>query len=161
MTGRATDWLLAVAGGVLLTLMTQFNGELAHHTTPVFASWTAHALGALVALALVALTARAAHRANAKRSDAVRDAAPPERTPLWFRLGGIPGAFVVMLSAIAVNSGLELAGTVALMLTGQVLFGIASDRWGLLRIPRRRITALDLTVAGCVLAGSVLIVVGA
>lgn len=159
MTGRATDWLLAVTGGVLLTLMTQFNGELAHHTTPVFASWTAHALGALVALALVALTARATRRAASGGS--VRLDAPEGRTPLWFRLGGIPGAFVVMLSAIAVNSSLELAGTIALMLTGQVLFGIASDHWGLLRIPKRRITAMDLTVAGCVLAGSVLIVVGA
>ncbi|WP_329114847.1 DMT family transporter [Streptomyces sp. NBC_01465] len=159
MTVRATDWLLAVAGGVLLTLMTQFNGELAHHSTAVYAAWAAHAIGALVAFALVAATAR-----TLRKPPPDAGAPPGEeqgRTPLWFYLGGIPGAVVVILSAIAVNSSLELSGTIALMLTGQVLFGIAGDRLGLLRIPKRRITAMDLATAGCVLAGSVLIVVGA
>ncbi|MGW1091189.1 DMT family transporter [Streptomyces sp. NPDC002596] len=127
MTGRATDWLLAVAGGVLLTLMTQFNGELAHHTTAVYASWAAHGIGAVVALFLVALTARAPGRQE--HPDVAQG-----RVPLWFHLGGVPGAFVVILSAISVNSSLALSGTVVLMLTGQVLFGIASDQLGLLGI---------------------------
>ncbi|MBB6439502.1 DMT family transporter [Streptomyces candidus] len=156
MTGRAADWLLAVSGGVLLTLMTQFNGDLAHHTGPVYASWAAHGLGAVVALVLVALFVRPLRRTGRLAGGAV-----PGRAPLWFYFGGIAGAVVVMLSAISVNSVLELAGTVALMLTGQILFGVVSDRWGLLRTPRRPITRMDLTVAGCVLAGSVLIVVGA
>ncbi len=142
---------LALAGGVLLTLMTRFNAELAAHSTAAYASWIAHALGAVVALALVGLAAR-------------RTLTPPDplpgRTPLWFRLGGIPGALVVTLSAIAVNSDLALAGTTALMLTGQILFGIASDAWGLPRVPRRRITAADVVSALCVLGGSVLIVTG-
>jgi transporter family-2 protein len=165
MTVRATDWVLAVAGGVLLTLMTQFNGELAHHSTAVYASWAAHGLGALVAFILVAT----AH--TLRRPGPEAGVLPGEgqgsgqgnalgKGPLWFYLGGIPGAVVVILSAITVNSSLELSGTIALMLTGQVLFGIATDRLGLMRIPKRRITAMDLATAGCVLTGSVLIVVG-
>ncbi|MGW5971269.1 DMT family transporter [Streptomyces sp. NPDC055186] len=155
MTGRVTDWLLALAGGVVLTLMTEFNSQLAHHTTAVFASWAAHGIGAVVALGLVAVTARATRRARPKPQ--LRKL---ERTPRWFYLGGIAGAFVVILSAISVNSELALSGTIALMLTGQVLFGIASDQWGLLRIPRLRVTPTALGTAALVLAGSVLIVIG-
>ncbi|MFD3942258.1 DMT family transporter [Streptomyces sp. NPDC058579] len=155
---RASDWLLALAGGVLLTLMTRFNGELAAHTTAVYASWVAHGTGAVVALLLVALTSRVL---RSRRDPLSHDPlAQDSKAPLWFYLGGIPGAFVVVLSAVTVNSSLGLSGTIALMLTGQIVFGLASDRFGLLRIPRRRITRMDLTVAGLVLAGSVLIVAG-
>ncbi|GAA2214526.1 DMT family transporter [Nonomuraea monospora] len=148
--GRALDWLLAIAGGVLLTLMTQANAVLARHTDAFYASWAAHGVGAVVAFALVLLFAR-------RRPAPVPDAG---RTPLWFYLGGIPGALVVVLSAVAVNSELALAGTIALMLTGQVVFGTAADHLGLLRTPKRPVTGTDLAVAGCVLAGSVLIVLG-
>ncbi|MGW0811149.1 DMT family transporter [Nonomuraea sp. NPDC002799] len=155
MNGRAVDWLLALAGGVLLTLMTQSNAVLARHTDALYASWAAHAIGAVVALALVA-----AVRARRRPPPGAVANGPADKVPLWFYLGGIPGALVVILSAVAVNSELALAGTVALMLTGQVVFGTVSDHLGLLRIPKRRITGMDLAVAGCVLAGSVLIVLG-
>ncbi|NBE93219.1 EamA-like transporter family protein [Nonomuraea sp. KC401] len=152
MSGRALDWSLAIAGGVLLTLMTQANAVLAGHTDALYASWAAHGLGAVVASLLVLALARRAPAATPGENEG--------RTPLWYYLGGIPGALVVVLSAIAVNSELALAGTIALMLTGQILFGTVSDHMGLLHTPRRRFTPMDLAVAGCVLAGSVLIVLG-
>ncbi|NJP92846.1 EamA-like transporter family protein [Nonomuraea sp. FMUSA5-5] len=136
--------------------MTQANAVLAGHTGPLYASWAAHGLGAVVASVLVLALAR---RASAT-APAPAPAESEGRAPLWYYLGGIPGALVVVLSAIAVNSELALAGTIALMLTGQILFGTLSDHLGLLHTPRRRITPMDLAVAGCVLAGSVLIVVG-
>ncbi|TMR28299.1 EamA-like transporter family protein [Nonomuraea zeae] len=136
--------------------MTLSNAVLARHTDAVFASWAAHGLGAVVALLLVL----AVRLRTPDRDEARLGAGPPGRAPLWFYLGGIPGALVVIISAVAVNSELALAGTVALMLTGQVVFGVVSDHLGLLRIPKRRITGMDLAVAGCVLAGSVLIVLG-
>ncbi|AQZ70307.1 hypothetical protein BKM31_11395 [[Actinomadura] parvosata subsp. kistnae] len=132
--------------------MTQANAVLAGHTGPLYASWAAHGLGAVVASVLVLALAR--------RAPATASGEGEGRAPLWYYLGGIPGALVVVLSAIAVNSELALAGTIALMLTGQILFGTLSDHLGLLHTPRRRITPMDLAVAGCVLAGSVLIVVG-
>ncbi|MEW9553339.1 DMT family transporter [Nonomuraea sp. NPDC050783] len=152
MSGRALDWSLAIAGGVLLTLMTQANAVLAGHTGALYASWAAHGLGAVVASILVPALARRAPAAAPGESQG--------RAPLWYYLGGIPGALVVVLSAVAVNSELALAGTIALMLTGQILFGTVSDHLGLLHTPRRRITPMDLAVAACVLAGSVLIVLG-
>jgi transporter family-2 protein len=150
MIGRSGDWLLAILGGVLLSLMIEFNSLLARFTSPVYASWVAHGLGAVAALALVV----GYHR--------VRKA--PERQgvrpPLWFYAGGIPGAFTVILAAIAVNSSLALSGTIALMLVGQVVFGMVSDHFGLFRTPKRRLSGTDLVVALAVLGGSGLIIFG-
>jgi transporter family-2 protein len=148
MIGRSADWLLAIAGGVLLALMIEFNSLLARFTSPVYASWVAHGLGAVAALALVLVYAR-----KVRQRQGVRP-------PLWFYLGGIPGAFTVILAAIAVNSRLALSGTIALMLVGQVLFGMVSDHFGLFRTPRRRLAATDLVVAVAVLGGSALIIFG-
>jgi transporter family-2 protein len=148
VTRRSTDWILAFVGGLLLALMIHCNSLLAHHTTSVFASWVAHGLGAIAALALVALR---------PRTPAVSDAARP---PLWFYAGGIPGAFTVILAAVAVNSSLTLSGAIAFMLVGQVVFGITSDQLGLLRTPRRRVATTDLLGALAVLAGSALIIFG-
>jgi Uncharacterized protein conserved in bacteria len=153
VTARAVDWTLALFGGVLLTLMTQVNAVLARYTDAVFASWAAHGIGAVVALGLAVAAGRGARRRGRRGDDA-------GRVPLWYHLGGMPGAVVVILSAVTVNGGLALAGTIALMLTGQVIFGMVLDRYGLLHLPRRRVTAVDLAVAACVLAGSVLIVFG-
>jgi transporter family-2 protein len=154
MVARPTDWLLAVAGGVLLAFMIHYNSLLAKHTTPVFASWVAHGLGGAAALLLVVLYSKA------PRSTATADGPRCVKAPLWFYLGGIPGAFTVILAAVTVNSTLALAGTVALMLVGQVLFGIVSDHFGLFRTPRRRIGVYDLCVVLSVLTGSMLIIFG-
>jgi transporter family-2 protein len=153
MIGRSTDWLLAFAGGILLALMINYNSLLARYSTPVFASWAAHGLGAAAAFVLVVLCARLL----GPRGEA---AEPRERAPLWFYLGGIPGAFTVFLAAITVNGGLSLSGTIALMLVGQVLFGIVSDHFGLFRIPKRRIVAADFLAALLILVGSGLIIFG-
>jgi bacterial/archaeal transporter family-2 protein len=154
MMGRSKDWLLAIAGGSLLALMINYNSLLAKHTTPMFASWVAHGLGAVAALALVVLYSRVFRSAN-KQMESRR-----EKIPLWFYLGGIPGTFTVILAAVTVNSGLSLSGTIALMLLGQVLFGLVSDHFGLFRTPKRRIVSADFLVALCVLTGSALIIFG-
>ncbi|QRK04329.1 DMT family transporter [Archangium violaceum] len=154
MRGRSTDWLLAMAGGALLALMINYNSLLAKHTTPVFASWVAHGLGAVAAFALVVLYSRL-FRSPGKEMEPQR-----AKVPLWFYLGGIPGTLTVILAAVTVNSGLSLSGTIALMLLGQVLFGLVSDYFGLFRTPKRRIVATDFLVALCILSGSALIIFG-
>jgi bacterial/archaeal transporter family-2 protein len=154
MMGRSKDWLLAIAGGSLLALMINYNSLLAKHTTPMFASWVAHGLGAVAALVLVVLYSRVFRSAN-KQAESRR-----EKIPLWFYLGGIPGTFTVILAAVTVNSGLSLSGTIALMLLGQVLFGIVSDHFGLFRTPKRRTVPADFLVALCILTGSALIIFG-
>ncbi|MGW2368901.1 DMT family transporter [Streptomyces sp. NPDC001667] len=154
MLGRSKDWLAGIAGGVLLALMTNCNSLLAKHTSSVFGSWVAHGIGAVAALVLVLLATKA-FRSGGGKPEGERG-----KRPLWFYLGGIPGAFTVMLAAIAVNSSLELSGTIALMLVGQVVFGIVSDSFGLFGTPRRRLVLADLLVVLAVLTGSALIIFG-
>jgi transporter family-2 protein len=153
--GRSTDWLLGIAGGVLLALMIHYNSLLAKYTTPTFASWVAHGLGAVVALLLVMLAASRLFRRTRASEGQER-----VKAPLWFYLGGIPGAFTVILAAITVNGSLSLSGTIALMLVGQIVFGLVSDHFGLFRTPKRRLVAMDAVVALCVLTGSALIIFG-
>lgn len=154
MLGRSKDWLLGITGGVLLALMTNYNSLLAKHTSSAFGSWVAHGVGAVAALVLVLLTTKVFRSGGAKAEE------KRGKMPRWCYLGGIPGAFTVMLAAIAVNSSLELSGTIALMLVGQVLFGILSDSFGLFGTPRRRLVLADLLVVLTVLTGSALIIFG-
>lgn len=155
MRGRPGDWIVAIAAGLLLALMIEYNSGLAEDTTPVFASWVAHGLGAAAALVIVVLYARLVH---AGRGAPVQpDVA---KAPLWFYLGGIPGAMTVILAAITVNSSLALSGTIALMLVGQVFFGMISDHIGMFRNAKRRFVRADFLVALSILTGSALIIFG-
>ncbi|WP_394827791.1 DMT family transporter [Pendulispora albinea] len=150
MMGRSTDWLLALAGGALLAVMIDFNSLMAKHSTPVLASWIAHGIGSVAALALVLLGSQFFRRA--------KDGAARTKGPPWAYLGGVPGALTVVLAAIAVNSRLALSGTLALMLVGQVLFGIVCDRFGLFGIAKRKLVLTDFYVVVSILAGSALLI---
>lgn len=75
--------------------------------------------------------------------------------PLWCYLGGIPGAFTVLLAAITVNSPLSLSGSIVLMLAGQIVTGLIIDHFGLMGLTRRKVTSRDgltllLLFSGCI-----------
>lgn len=141
--------LLAAFGtGGLLTLMVHFNGELGRYGSALFSSWAAHGTGTVAALVLLAVLFP--WRA--------RNAGVKPRAPLWAYLGGISGAVTVMLTSFAVNSPLALSGTLALGLTGQVVFSIVADRWGLFGLPARRPDRRDLAAMALIVAGSTLII---
>lgn len=159
MRTRSTDWIVAIAAGLLLALMIEYNSALADDTTPVFASWVAHGLGAATALVIVALFARRPPAAGDVTVDRGSQA-PGAKTPLWFYLGGIPGALTVILAAMTVNSSLALSGTVAVMLVGQVFFGMVSDHAGMFRTAKRRFVRADFLVVLSILTGSALIIFG-
>ncbi|WP_165191779.1 DMT family transporter [Caulobacter soli] len=133
--------------------MIAFNSRLAHFSTPLFASWIAHGVGAVVALTAVLVWAR---------SRPVSVPAPAGgRWPRWIYLGGVPGALTVLLAAITVNGPLGFSGTLALMLAGQMLFGVAADRFGWLGLERRAPTTGGLLGLGLVLTGSLVIIAAA
>jgi transporter family-2 protein len=141
---KRLDSPLALAAGAMLAWMIHCNSQLAAHSGPLQASWLAHGLGALTALALWrAASGRGRHAAG--------------RPPRWSYLGGLPGALTVALAAVAVNSPLALAGTLALAIAGQLLFGLLCERFGLLAA-RRALTIHDALAVLLVLGGcSVLI----
>lgn len=145
------DVVLALAAGAVLALMIDFNSLLARHSSPLFAAWTAHGIGAVAALGLALWRRRAWFVAAASTS---ADATWPR----WIYLGGVPGALTVLLAAVTVNGPLGFSGTLALMLAGQMLFGVVADRFGWLGLARRTPTAGGLAGLGLVLAGSLVVI---
>ncbi|MGC0154748.1 DMT family transporter [Chromobacterium vaccinii] len=138
---------LALLAGALLALMIHCNSRLAAYGNPLTASWLAHAIGMLAALLLWL---------------ALRQTGPDSgRPPRWAYLGGLPGALTVALAAITVNSPLALSGTLALGMTGQVLFGLLSDRFGLFGMPRRPLCLNDVLALPLVLSGCAILIFGA
>ena len=143
--------LVAAFGtGCLLTLMVHFNGELGRYGNGLFASWAAHGTGTVAALVFLGLIWMR------KRPRPV--AAEKPGAPWWASLGGASGAVTVILTSIAVNSPLALSGTLALGLAGQVVFGLAADRWGLFGMPRRKAELRDYAALGLIIAGSAIII---
>jgi len=139
---------LALLAGIVLAVMIDWNSELARSTTPLVASWTAHGVGAVASLALVILLPRQTGGTQTMRS------------PIWSYIGGIPGAFTVLLAAVTVNSALGLSGTLALMLIGQMAFGISADLFGFFGLRRRRPESREVWAITLVLAGSIAIIAG-
>ncbi|CDK64456.1 FIG073159: hypothetical protein [Morganella morganii IS15] len=141
--------LIALLSGVLLTLMIMSNSYLSTFTSPLHASWLTHGIGAIVAL-IIWLT--------------VKKHLPPRhagtKMPLWCYLGGIPGAFTVLLAAITVNSPLSLSGSIVLMLAGQIVTGLIIDHFGLMGLTRRKVTSRDGLTLLLLFSGCILIIAG-
>lgn len=142
--------LLAIGAGVLLTTMITTNSYLSIWNSPLLASWYAHGSGAIVAWVLLMMFGRG--RSTSHESLA---GIPPK----WSYLGGIPGALTVLLAAIAVNSPLELSGTLGLMLTGQIIFGLFSDLRGWFGVIKYRFSGLDFLSVALILCGSAVLTI--
>ena len=145
---RLTYLAAALATGCMMTLLLYLNSELALHGGPMFASWTAHGTGMLAGLVLLLVWRQARPQASPTR----------ERAPVWAYMGGFTGAVNVMLGSSAVNLGLAITGTQAIGLSGQMLFSLAADKWGLLGLPRRRLGWRDLVPALLIVSGSLVII---
>ncbi len=150
-TAHLVALVAAFGTGGLLAFMVLLNGTLSRSHGPLFASWTAHATGTVAAslflLPFAVGVLRNRHLPGAHL-----------RAPLWAYLGGVCGAVTVMLSAVTMNTALALSGTLALGLLGQVAFGLLADRFGLLGLPRRAMTARDAAALVLILTGSALII---
>lgn len=141
--------VVALGTGCLPTLLLSFNSQLAAHSGVFVGSWIVHGSGTLAAIVLLLLLARLPEAERPR---------PLGHAPLWAYLGGCTGAFNVMLSSTAVNAGLALSGTQAVALSGQVLFGLAADRWGILGLPRRPVALPDLVPIAMIVSGSLVII---
>ncbi len=145
---RLTYLAAALGTGCMMTLLLYLNSQLAWHGGPMFASWTAHGTGMLAGVVLLLAWRRARPPAIGSR----------ERAPVWAYMGGFTGAVNVMLGSSAVNLGLAITGTQAIGLSGQMLFSLAADKWGLLGLPRRRLGWRDLVPALLIVSGSLVII---
>lgn len=141
--------LIALLSGVLLTLMIMSNSYLSTFTSPLHASWLTHGIGAIVAL-IIWLTVK----------KHLPQRTPGAKIPLWCYLGGIPGAFTVLLAAITVNSPLSLSGSIVLMLAGQIVTGLIIDHFGLMGLPQRKASGRDGLTLLLLFSGCILIIAG-
>jgi len=150
MRTTGTTMLLGISAGGLLTAMISTNSSLSTWNSPLIASWFAHGTGAVVAWILLMLRFRTL---RPLKVDPVA-----KKPPKWSYLGGIPGAMTVLLAAIAVNSPLQLSGTLALVLMGQILFGLMADLRGWFGVIKCRFSVLDLYSVSLILGGSALLI---
>ncbi len=90
-------------------------------------------------------------------SGAARPRLEPLRAmPWWGWLGGLFGAIYVT-SVFSLIPEIGAAATIALTVGGQQAASVLVDRYGLLRLPQRRVSALRLGAVAALLTGVVLI----
>ena len=141
--------LYALVSGILLSLMIMSNSYLAHFTTPLTASWITHAIGSLVSL-IIYLLYQSKNKVIHSKSKTIK---------MIYYLGGIPGAFTVLLAAITVNSPLSLSGSIILMITGQILFSLLIDAFGWFGLTKRKMQFKDFLMCILLLSGSSLLII--
>ncbi len=139
--------ILALSAGGLLALMVFFNGMLAKFIQPLEASLIIHLIGLATSLVLVVLWK---HRAVINHRE----------IPKWAYITGIFGGIAVAIVGVTVNGPIGVAGTVGLLVLGQVLYGWMSDTLGLFGTTRRRLTVLDFMQAALILAGVGVLIYG-
>lgn len=142
---------IALVGGGLLAIMIALNGQLLAYVSPIYASWIAHGTGAFAALLIVQWV-------RWRNVSSSRTKAEMAKAPWWSYLGGVPGAFVVVLAVITVNSVLGFTGTLVLSITGQILFSLLADQWGWFGMAKRLLTRRRLISSILIFSGSLLIV---
>lgn len=145
--------LVALCSGALLALMIKLNSQLAVYSSPLWAAWIAHGIGAVTVLFMLLLL-------QGRRLNRVTFIAHANRPPLpwWAYVGGIPGAITVVFAAITVNSELALAGTLALMLLGQLIFSCVFDCFGYFGMAKRRIQPREVIAMMMILFGAMLVI---
>jgi transporter family-2 protein len=144
-------WLtLALLAGAALPLQGAINAQLRAdlHATIAAAAWSFAVATAGMAVLLAASLAVA--RGPRPRIEPLR------RMPWWGWLGGLVGATYVT-AVFSLIPEIGAAPTIALTVGGQQAASVLVDRFGLLRLPRRPITALRLAGVVALLVGVVLI----
>jgi transporter family-2 protein len=144
-------WLaLALLAGAVLPIQGAVNAQLRAELDAPATVGAFSFLVATVAMALVLVGALALAGAPAPR------AAPLRRVPWWGWLGGLSGASYVTAVFLLIPE-IGTAATIALTVAGQQIASVFVDRHGLLRLPRRPLSAVRLAGVGTLLAGVVLI----
>ncbi len=131
--------------GALIPVQTAINSQLrvALFQSPVLASLVSFAVGT-IALALVYFGIL---------RGAVPDGAMLLRTSWWMWIGGVLGAFFVMMGIVAAPR-VGVATVVVALTAGQLAMALVLDHFGLIGLPIREITPLRLTGALVVLLGA-------
>lgn len=137
---------LSVLVGVLLAIMAHLNFKLASATNTYFSSLWVHLIGFLFAILLLKVQGLKFPFQNLKVA------------PKWAYLSGVIGALSVVTVNLAISGPIGLSGTLALSLSGQIIFGRVVDAFGLFGMQRRAFTSIDFIQIFLILSGAFIII---
>jgi bacterial/archaeal transporter family-2 protein len=144
-------WLgLALLAGAALPVQGAVNAQLRAELDAPATVGAVSFLVATVAMVLVLAGSMTLAGASSPR------AAPLRRVPWWGWLGGLSGASYVTAVFLLIPE-IGTAPTIALTVAGQQVASLLVDRYGLFRLPRRRLPAVRLAGVATLLAGVALI----
>jgi bacterial/archaeal transporter family-2 protein len=137
---------LAIVAGAVLPLQGAINAQLrADLDAPITAgAWSFVVAAAAMLLVLAATPTRSPAPARL------------DRVPWWGWLGGLCGATYVTAVFLLIPE-IGVAPTIGLTVAGQQLASVLVDAYGLLRLPRRPVTAIRLGGVATLLVGVALI----
>ncbi len=141
LTEERGDWMLAflaVLGGALISITVVQNGNLALYLGNIRGTVLVHGVG-LLTIVLVLLLSRTRFQWNRK-------------TPWYGYLGGVLGVLTV-LGSNASFAALGVSVSLALMLLGQALMGVAVDQFGLFGAQKRPFQPAHLISFGLLFGG--------
>jgi bacterial/archaeal transporter family-2 protein len=150
LRGRAGWVSLGLLAGAVLPVQGAINAQLRSDLDAPITVGAISFLIATLSMAIVLVAYMALTNAPKPRAPGVAT------LPWWGWLGGLCGATYVV-SVFAFIPEIGVAPTVALTVAGQQAASVLVDRYGLLRLPRRSITARRLLGVGVLLTGVVLI----
>jgi transporter family-2 protein len=143
-------WIaLGVAAGAVLPIQGAINAQLRSDLDQPLAAGAFSFAVATAAMALALILALIARAPRPRASEL-------GGLPWWGWLGGLVGATYVT-SVFVLIPRIGVAPTIALTVAGQQLASLLVDRYGLLRLPRRGISAVRLGGVVLLLAGVVLV----
>jgi transporter family-2 protein len=136
--------LLSAAAGMLVAMQPPINSKLGQ-SVGTFAAATISFMVGTVALLVVAVVAGGTHLDGLKG------------VPWWYFAGGFIGAVFVASSLVTVRT-LGAGGVVAATIAGQLTASVVIDRFGLLGIAQKPLTAAKVVGIVLLAAGVFLIV---
>jgi transporter family-2 protein len=138
--------VLTISAGISVVIQQALNANLRTElNSAAWSGFVSYLLG-VVFMACLAVALR----------DPLPSANTMVRVPLWAWGGGIFGAIFIALSIVTIPK-LGGAGYIALLVTGQMIAGLAFDQFGWLGIPERQIDVPRLLGVALLVGGVVLI----
>jgi transporter family-2 protein len=146
MKQKLLFFVLVVIAGGLSTIQAPVNAQLRIHFTKDFVLATLISyFTSGVLMVLFALINRAP-----KFRPGIKG------TKWWHWGGGLVGALYVFLYTLSV-ARLGSAAATGVLILGQLFFGMLLDQYGLLELPKRKVTVQRLTGVALVLGGALLV----
>jgi bacterial/archaeal transporter family-2 protein len=143
---RALAVLLAVAAGGFVGMQAPVNARLGRQIGSLQAATVSFLVGTFALLLIAGIS-----------SGGLSSIAHAGRAPWWALIGGLLGAFFVVVALLTVRT-LGASGLTAIVVAGQLAVAVAIDRFGLFGVAKQHIATPRAIGLAMLLVGVVLVV---